>query len=87
MNKRIICKLTLRMSSFEAAVPKTNVAEPKTITVAAANAFPTADTRNSKGGLRIRQKAHLCPTISRSLLTDWFCIYIHLKHHLWNNIL
>ena len=46
MNKRIICKLTLRMSSFEAAVPKTNVAEPKTITVAAANAFPTADTRN-----------------------------------------
>lgn len=37
------------MSSFEAAVPKTRVAEPKMITVATANAFPTAETRRNKG--------------------------------------
>jgi len=42
------------MSSFEAAVPKTKVAEPKMIIVAAANAFPTAETRKIRG-LEIRQ--------------------------------
>jgi len=44
------------MSSFEAAVPKTKVAEPKMIIVAAANAFPTAETTKKKiRGLEIRQ--------------------------------
>lgn len=53
------------MSSFEAAVPKTRVAEPKMITVATANAFPTAETRRNKG-LEVRQTFQTLKSFTKS---------------------